>query len=131
MKTSTNVLEWDDKNGVVLWSISIRLALLYGLECWPTKKSQVKRLMLSEMRMIRWMHRYKRLDRICNEVIKEKVGVAPIEDKRSITRLRCISHFRRRTKNTLVRRCKTISLSGCRRGRGWPKKSWNKPIRND
>jgi len=42
----------------------IRPAVLYGSECWPIKKTQVPRLMIAEMRMIRWMCGYMRMDRI-------------------------------------------------------------------
>ena len=37
--------------------------------------------MIAEMRMIRWMCGYMRVDRIRNEVIKDRVEVAVIEDK--------------------------------------------------
>jgi len=36
-------------------------------------------MMVAEMRMIRWMCSYTEMDKIRNEVIREKVGVAPIE----------------------------------------------------
>ena len=44
----------------------VRLALLYGTESWPIKKYQVQRMMVTEMRMLRWMYGYIRLDRIEN-----------------------------------------------------------------
>ena len=58
-----------------------RLAVLYGSECWPIKKTQVQRLMVAEMKMIRWMCRYTKMDKISNRVIRDLVRVAPIEDK--------------------------------------------------
>ena len=100
----------------------VRPALLYGSECWPIKKPQVQRLMVADMRMIRYMCGHTRLDRIRNEVTK-KVGVAPIEDKLKETRLRWFGHVKRRSENAPMRRCENIDLSGCRRGRGRPKKS--------
>ena len=54
----------------------VRSALLYGAECWPIKKSQVHRMKVVEMRMIRWMCGHTRLDKIRNEVIRSKIGVA-------------------------------------------------------
>ena len=44
--------------------------------------------MVAEMRMIRWMCGYTRMDRIRNEVSRDLVKVAPIEDKMRETRLR-------------------------------------------
>ena len=43
--------------------------------------------MVAEMRMIRWMCGYTRIDRTINGVIKDLVKVAPIEDKMRKTRL--------------------------------------------
>ena len=40
------------------------------------------------MRMIRWMCSFTRLDRIRNEIIREKARVAPIEDKMRDVRLK-------------------------------------------
>jgi len=56
-------------------------ALLYGAKCWPVKKTQVQRVMVAKMRMIRWMCKFTRLDKIRNEVIREKVAVPPTEEK--------------------------------------------------
>ena len=72
--------------------------------------------MVTEMRMIRWMCGYTRLDRIRNEVIREKVGVAPLENKMREARLKQFGHIKRRSVNAQVRMCETINLSSCRRG---------------
>jgi len=50
----------------------VQPTLLYVAECWPIKKTQVQRMMVAEMRMIRWMCGYTRLDRIRNVVIRER-----------------------------------------------------------
>jgi len=78
------------------------------------------------MRMIRWMCGYTRLDRIRNVVIRKR---AAIKDKLRETRLRWFDHVKRRSGNELVRKCEKISLLGCVRGGGRPKKSWNEVIR--
>jgi len=70
----------------------------------------------AEMRIIRWMCDYTRLDRIRNVVIRERVGVAHIEEKLRETRLRWFGHVKRRSANAPVRRCKAIDLLHCRRG---------------
>jgi len=59
---------------------------------------------------------YSRLDTIRNMVIREKVQVAPIEEKIKQTRLKLFGHVKRRSVNAPV--TKTITLKHCRRGRG-------------
>jgi len=111
--------------------VVIRPALLYGAECWPVKKSQVQRLRVAEMRMIYWICGHMRLDKIRNEVIGGKIGVASIEDKMRETRLRWFGHVRRRPMDAPLRRCETIECLEYRRSRGRPKKSWSEVIRHD
>jgi len=59
----------------------VRPTLLYGGECWPIKRSHMQRMKVEEMRMIRWLYEYMRLDKIRNEVIRGKIGATFIEDK--------------------------------------------------
>ena len=106
-------------------------ALLYREDCWLIKKTQVQRLMIPEMRMIRWMCGYTRLDRIRNVVIRERVGVAPLEDKLRKTRLRWFGHIERTSVSAPIRRCEALNLFQCKRGRGRPKTSWSAVIRSD
>ena len=63
---------------------AIHSAMLYGTECWPTKRRHVQQLSVAEMRMLRWFCG----DRVRNEVIRDRVGVAPIEKKLTQHRLR-------------------------------------------
>jgi hypothetical protein len=67
---------------------AIRPAMLYGAECWPTKKQHIQQMSVAEMRMLRWMCGHTRKDRIRNGVIRERVGVVPIEEKFVQQRLR-------------------------------------------
>ncbi|XP_070008330.1 uncharacterized protein [Nicotiana sylvestris] len=83
------------------------------------------------MRMLRWICGHTRLDRIRNEVIQNKVGVAPVEAKMREARLRWFRHVKRRRADAPVRRCERLALEGERRGRGRPKKSWGEVIRRD
>jgi len=59
----------------------VRPSVMYGAECWPLKKTQVQKLMVVEMRMIRWICGYTRMDKISNGVIRDLVKVTPIKDK--------------------------------------------------
>lgn len=109
----------------------VRPALLYGAECWPTTKAQEQKLKVAEMRMLRWMCGHTRLDKIRNEVIRDKVGVASIGDKLRESRLRWFGHVLRRDPRAPVRRTEGLDLGDVRRGRGRPKKSWKEVIRQD
>jgi uncharacterized protein (DUF2236 family) len=60
---------------------TIRLAMLYGAECWPTKRQHIQQMSVAEMHMLRWMCGHTRKDQIRNEVIRDRVVVAPIEEK--------------------------------------------------
>ena len=55
--------------------------MLYGAECWPTKRRHVQQISVVEMRMLRWICCHTRRDRIRNDDIRDKLGVAPIEKK--------------------------------------------------
>ena len=83
------------------------------------------------MRMIRWICGHTRLDRIRNEVIRDKIGVAFVEDKMREARLHWFGHIKRRPMDAPVRRGETIVCSDHKRRRGRPKKSWRQVIRHD
>ncbi|XP_070032186.1 uncharacterized protein [Nicotiana tomentosiformis] len=100
----------------------VRLAMLYGAKCWPVKNYHVHKMKVDEMRKLRWMCGHSRLDRIRNEVIRDKVGVALVEDKMREAGLRWFRHVMRRDTDAPVRRCERLALEGLRRGRGRPKK---------
>ena len=57
-----------------------------------------------------------RLDRIKNEVIRDKVGVASIDDKLTDTRIRWFN-VKRKSIDAPVRRFETINVPQCRRVR--------------
>ena len=83
----------------------VRPAMLYGAECWPVKNSHIQKMKVAEMRMLRWMCGHTRMDKIRNEDIREKVGVAPIDDKMREARLKWFGHIQRRSLDAPVRRC--------------------------
>ncbi|KAG5611654.1 hypothetical protein H5410_022935 [Solanum commersonii] len=103
------------------YRVVVRPALLYGAECWPVKNAHVQKMHVAEMRMLRWMCGHTRSDKIRNEVIREKVGVASVVDKAR--------------RGEMVWTCEEAGQSaqreGTRRGRGRPKKYWGEVIRQD
>ena len=68
------------------------------------------------MRIIQWMCSRTRINRITNEVIREKVKVTPKEVKLRKTRLRWFDEMKRSV-NALVRRHEIIHLTKCRIGK--------------
>src|ERR1043165_9045496 len=94
--------------------------MLYGAECWPTKRRHVQQLGVTEMRMLRWACGHTRKDRIRNDVIRERVGVAPIEEKLVQHRLRWFGHIGR------LRRADNV-----KRGRGRPNLTWEEAVKRD
>ncbi|XP_070056794.1 uncharacterized protein [Nicotiana tomentosiformis] len=113
------------------YKVVFRSTMLYGEECWPVKNSHTLKLKVAEMRMLRWMCGHTRLDKIRNEVIREKVRMAPVEDKMWEARLRWFGHVNRRSIEAPVRTCEQLGSVGSRRGRGRSKKSWGELIRRD
>ncbi|KAM3238874.1 hypothetical protein P3L10_013907 [Capsicum annuum] len=111
--------------------VTVCPTMLYGAECWPVKNSHILQLKVAEMRMLHWMCGLTRGDRVRNETIREKVGVASVEDKIRKVRLRWFGHMMRRGTDAPVRRCERLALDGFRRGRGRPKKYWREVIRRD
>ncbi|KAF3657732.1 Serine--glyoxylate aminotransferase [Capsicum annuum] len=59
-----------------------------------------------------------RKGRVRNEIIREKVRVASVEDKMREVRLRWFGHMMRRGSDAPVRRCETLAMDGFRRGGG-------------
>ncbi|KAL6501581.1 hypothetical protein OROGR_026714 [Orobanche gracilis] len=96
-----------------------------------TKTGWLKSMNVAEMRMLRWMCGHTKKDRLRNEVIREKVRVASIEDKMMENRLRWFGHVRRRLVDALVRRLESWGTINIVKGRGRPKKTWIKLIEND
>ena len=106
-----------------MYCIVVRPTLLYGAESWPIKRSHIQRMKLVEMRMIRWLCGHMRLDKIRNEVIRGKIGVASIDDKIREARLRWFDHMRRRNMDAPVTRCERLDHPDYRKSRGKSKKS--------
>ncbi|KAD6119585.1 hypothetical protein E3N88_10856 [Mikania micrantha] len=109
---------------------AIRPAMMYGTDCWPIKKNQARKLETAEMRMLRWMCGHTRLDRIRNEVFRERLQVANISNKVREGRLRWFGHVRRRSQSAPVRKVELLIVEG-KRGRGRPRLTWDEQIRQD
>jgi hypothetical protein len=113
------------------YRMAIRPAMLYGAECWPTKRRHVQQLSVAKMRMLRWICGYTTRDRVRNEDIRDRVGVAPIEEKLVQHRLRWFDHVQRRPPEAPVRSGVLDQVDSVRRGRGRPKLTWEEAVKRD
>ena len=100
----------------------------YGSECWVIKKQQEHKMDVAEMKMLRWMSGYKLKDRIRNDHIRERVGVAPISKKMAEYRLRWYGHVQRIELDELVRIVEQMVRDPYIRNRGRPKRTLDEVI---
>ncbi|KAG2546542.1 hypothetical protein PVAP13_9KG032757 [Panicum virgatum] len=105
--------------------------MLYGAECWPTKRRHVQQLSVVEMRMLQWFCGHTRRDRVRNEVIRDRVGVAPIEEKLTQHRLRWFGHVQRRPPEAPVRNEVLERVDNVKRGRDRHNLTWDESVKRD
>jgi hypothetical protein len=132
-RISTSWLKWRQASGVLcdkkvpqklkgkFYRLAIRPTMLYGAECWPTKRRHVQQLSVAEMRILCWICGHTRRDRVRNKDIRDRVGVAPIEEKLVQHRLRWFGHVQRRPPEAPVRSGVLDRVGSVKRGRGRPK----------
>jgi len=65
------------------YKVVARPILLYGSETWVTTTRDMTRLEAAEMRFLRNVKGYTRLDKIRNEVIRKELEISGIQDVRS------------------------------------------------
>ena len=110
---------------------AIRPAMLYGAECWQTKRRHIQQLSVANMHMLRWICGHTRLDRVRNNDIHDWLGVAPIEEKLIQHRLRCFGHVHRRPPEAPVHRGIIRRDNNVKRGRGRSNFTWEEAIKRD
>ncbi|VDP01175.1 unnamed protein product [Heligmosomoides polygyrus] len=71
----------------------------------PVIKEIESRLSVMETNMLRWTAGVTRLDRVRNDTIRQKFGVAPIAEKLREARLRCYCHVLRTNNDTVCEIC--------------------------
>jgi hypothetical protein len=75
------------------YMMAIRPAMMYGAECWVIKGQHIQKMSVAEIRMLRWICGHTRKDRIRNDDIRDKLGVAPIQENVVQHRLRWYGHI--------------------------------------
>lgn len=142
-RIKTGWMKWRQASGVLcdrrvpqklkgrFYRTAIRPAMLYGAECWPTKRRHIQQLSVAEMRMLRWICGHTRRDRVRNDDIRERVGVAPIEEKLVQHRLRWFGHIQRRSPEAPVHSGRIKRAENVKRGRGRPNLTWEESVKRD
>ena len=64
-----------------VYNTVIRHVLMFGSETWALRNAGQHLLEIPEMRMFRWMMGIKRIEKIRNEEIRARAGVASISEK--------------------------------------------------
>jgi hypothetical protein len=105
--------------------------MLYGAECWPTKRRHVQQLSVAEMRLLRWIYGHTRRDQIRNDDICERLGVAPVEEKLVQHRLRWFGHMQRRSAEAPIHNGVIRRTGNKKRGRGRPNLTWEESMKRD
>ena len=81
--------------------------------------------------MLRWICGHTRMDRVRNDNIRDRLGVAPIEEMFIQHRLRLFGHVQRRTPEAPVHSGILSRDNSMRRGRGRPKLTWKEAIKRN
>ncbi|KAG2656539.1 hypothetical protein PVAP13_1KG091654 [Panicum virgatum] len=95
------------------------------------KWRHVQQLSVAEMWMLRWFCGHTKKDRVRNEVFRDRVGVAPIEERLIQHRLRWFGHVQRRPPEAPVRNGVFERVDNIKRGRGRPKLMWDESGKRD
>ena len=78
------------------------------------------------MRMLRWICGYTRMDQVRNDDIRDRLGVASIEEKLVQHRLRWFGHIQSSPPETQVHFLVLSQANNIRRGRVRPKLTWGR-----
>jgi len=87
-----------------------RPSLLYGSETWVTTKRDLTGLVAAEMRFLRSVTRYTRLDKIRSEVIGKALEISGIQDVRLKYKQNWINHLERMDNTRLPKQPSTTNL---------------------
>jgi len=105
------------------YKVVARPSLLYGSETWVTTKRDMTGLEAAEMRFLRSVTGYTRLDNIRSEVIRKELEISGIQDVRLKYKQNWINHLERMDKTRLPKHALNYKPRG-RRDRGRPRKRW-------
>ena len=114
----------DNKISPLVQKTVIRHVLMYGSKTWVLRKADQNLPERSEMRMSKWMMGIERIEKIRNEEIRARAGVANISEKIREARLRWLGHVERKTEED-----ENMEDGSVHRKIGRPKLRWTDAVR--
>jgi len=107
------------------YKVVARPSLLYGSETWVTTKRDMTGLEAAEMRFVRSVTGYARLDKIRSDDIRQKLEISGIQDVRLKYKQNWINHLERMDNTRLTKYALAYKRRG-RRDRGHHRKRWQR-----
>jgi hypothetical protein len=92
------------------YKVVARPTLLYDSETWVTTKRDMTRLEAVEMRFLRSVKGYSRLDKMRSEVIRKDLKISGIQDVRSKHKQNWINHLERLDNTRFPKHASTTNL---------------------
>jgi hypothetical protein len=105
------------------YKVVARPSLLYGSQTWVTTKRDMTGLEAAEMRFLRSVAEYTRLDKIRSEAIRKELEISGIQDVRLKYKQNWINHLERTDNTRLPKHTLNYKPRG-RKDRGRPRKRW-------
>jgi hypothetical protein len=107
------------------YNVVARPSLLYGSETWINTQRDMTRLEAAEMRFLRSVAGYTRLDKIRSQDIRKELEISGIQDVRLKYKQNWINHLERMDNTRLPKYALTYKPRG-RRDRGRSRKRWQR-----
>jgi len=107
------------------YELVARPSLIYGSETWVTTQRDRTRLEAAEMRFLRSVTGYTRLDKIRSEDIRQEQEISGTQEVRLKYKQNWINHLERMDNTRLPKHALTYKPRG-RRDRGRPRKRWQR-----
>jgi len=103
------------------YKVVARTSLIYGSETWVTTKRDMTCLEAAELRFLRSVTGYTRLDKIRSEVVRKELEISGIQDVRLKYKQNWINHLERMDNSRLPKHVLNYKSRG-RSDRGSPRK---------
>ena len=109
----------------------LKSAMLYGSEAWCLRGEEMAILRRTERAMIWAMCGVKLLDQRNSEELMDMLVIKESLDRMAkASNMRCYGHVLRKADENVILKALKFEVSGSR-GRGRPKQTWKKPVKNE